>query len=271
MELQQIGDLRAEAGELYGLLAALPDAEWARPTQFKRWTVNDIIQHLHVGDRMGAAAAQGSEVFATLRADMRARLDAGLTGVEEARERLGNPTGARLLALWHSQLAALCDTLAAMPTEARLPWAGPDMGVRMFTTARQMETWAHGQAIYDMLGIERPAAAPRLRNIAELGVRTFGWAYRIRGLPVPEVMPYIRLDTQFGATWEWNQAATDNAITGDSCAFCQVVAQTRNVADTSLSVIGATAQAWMAIVQCFAGPPETPPAPGTRSRMSRAI
>jgi hypothetical protein len=31
-----------------------------------------------------------------------------------------------------------------------------------------------------------------------------------------------------------------------------------------LRVTGAVATDWMAIVQCFAGPPEDPPAPGTR-------
>ena len=63
------------------------------------------------------------------------------------------------------------------------------MGVRMFTTARQMEMWSHAQAIYDLMGMERPAPSARLRNIAEIGVRTFGWTYRIRDLPVPPAVP----------------------------------------------------------------------------------
>ena len=54
--------------------------------------------------------------------------------------------------------------------------AGPGMGARMFTTARQMEIWAHGQAIYDLLDTERPRS-DRLRSIAVIGVRTFGWTF----------------------------------------------------------------------------------------------
>lgn len=46
--------------------------------------------------------------------------------------------------------------------------------------------------------------------------------------------------------------------------FCQVVTQVRNIADTRLSVTGDIAQRWMAIAQCFAGPPENPPEAGTR-------
>ena len=34
--------------------------------------------------------------------------------------------------------------------------------------------------------------------------------------------------------------------------------------DTALRVGGETARHWMGIAQCFAGPPENPPAPGTR-------
>jgi uncharacterized protein (TIGR03084 family) len=143
------------------------------------------------------------------------------------------------------------------------------MGVGTFTIARQMETWSHAQAIWDLLGRERPAPPMRLRNIAELGVRTFGWAYRNRGLPVPAVRPHIRLAAPDGGTWEWNDPDTEDRVSGDALAFCQVVTQTRNVADTALAVDGATAQHWMTIAQCFAGLPEDPPKPGTRRR-SRA-
>ncbi|MGD9880679.1 MAG: maleylpyruvate isomerase family mycothiol-dependent enzyme [Reyranella sp.] len=174
--------------------------------------------------------------------------------------------GPELLEQWRETLDRLSAALAAKPSDARLPWAGPDMGVATFTTARQMEIWAHGQAIYDLLGVERPAPAPRLRNIAELGVRTFGWAYRNRGLPVPAVRPFIELATPFGERWAWNTPSVDEAVTGDAFAFCQVVTQTRNAADTGLRISGSTARHWMTIAQCFAGPPETPPAPRSRYR-----
>ena len=58
-------------------------------------------------------------------------------------------------------------------------------------------------------------------------------------------------------------------VEGDAVAFCQVAAQTRNIADTALRVEGDAARAWMALAQCFAGPPELTPAPGTRVRAAR--
>jgi len=268
--LQQVVDLRAEADEFDRLLAGLADDDWQRATLFKGWTVDDIVQHLHMGDRMALAAAIDASVFANLRADIQAKRASGLSRVEETRQRLNDLVGARLRAHWRTTLAELCDALAAKPADARLPWAGPDMGVRMFTTARQMEVWAHAQAIYDLMDRERPAPSARLRSIAEIGVRTFGWAYRNRGLAVPPTVPRVRLVAPNGSTWEWNAECRTDSVAGDAVSFCQVVTQTRNVADTALAVEGPVATHWMSIAQCFAGPPETPPAKGTRHPANRS-
>ena len=262
--IQQVDDLRAEAAELHRLLAGLRDRDRQGATQFKAWTIDDIVRHLHMGDTMALASASDPAGFATLMADIQAERRKGLSRVEQTRQRLGGLASRPLLNRWHETLERLCSVLAAKPADARLKWSGPDMGVRMFTTARQMETWSHGQAIYDLLGVERPPPSPRLRNIAEIGVRTFGWAYRNRGLSVPAVAPSVRLETPFDETWTWEQLASSDIVHGDAVAFCQVVTQTRNVADTSLAVRGETARHWMSIVQCFAGPPEAPPAPGSR-------
>lgn len=261
--LQQAADLRAEGDALYHLLDRLDDADWDRPTLFKAWTVNDIVQHLHDSDLRAAASLRDPEEYSALQAEILARREAGLTRVEEARQRFGDLTGRQLLARWRETLNAVCDMLEMRDPSDRLHWSGPDMGVRMFATARQMETWAHGQAIYDLKGIERENT-DRIKNIAEIGVRTFGWSFRVHDQPVPDERPYIRLTAPSGAIWEWNDPVADSSVQGNAVAFCQVVTQTRNVADTDLAVTGATAERWMAIAQCFAGPPETPPAPGAR-------
>ena len=264
MTLQQIVDLRAEADEFDALLAVLGDDDWRRPTLFKGWTPDDIVQHLHMSDQMGLASATDAATFAALFADIQAKRATGLTRIEETRQRLGALNGSVLRERWRSTLEDLCDALAAKAPDARLKWSGPDMGVRMFTTARQMEIWSHAQAIYDLIGMERPAPSARLRNIAEIGVRTFGWTYRVRDLPVPPVVPRVRLDAPNGETWEWNAECVTDSVKGDAVAFCTVVTQTRNIADTNLVVEGDVAKHWMSIAQCFAGPPETPPAKGAR-------
>ncbi len=261
--LPQAADFQAEADALHDLLVTLTDADWERPTLFKQWTVNDIVQHLHDGDLMAAASVAGLEHFARFRAERQALIERGLTRVEAARHRLGDLTGVKLRDAWSAQVVELCGALAAMPVDTRLKWAGPDMGLRMFTTARQMETWAHGQAIYDLMGQTRKAT-DRLRNIAEIGVRTYGWTFANRRRDIPGPAPYVRLTAPSGAIWQWNDPASDNSVDGDALAFCQVVTQTRNIADTDLKVTGEPAQIWMRLAQCFAGPPEDPPKPGAR-------
>jgi uncharacterized protein (TIGR03084 family) len=266
--LRQVADFRAEADELHGLLVTLTDADWDRATLFKQWTVNDVLQHLHDGDLMAMASVEGPEQFARFRAERQALLDSGMTRVQTSRHRLGDLTGARLLDRWYAEARDLATKLASMPTDTRLKWAGPDMGLRMFATARQMETWAHGQAIYDLLG-ETRLPTDRLHNIAEIGVRTYGWTFANRKQPVPGPAPYIRLTAPSGAMWEWNDRTPENAVEGEALAFCQVVTQVRNVADTGLKISGEPARRWMALAQCFAGPPEDPPAPGTRFMAAR--
>ena len=43
----------------------------------------------------------------------------------------------------------------------------------------------------------------------------------------------------------------------------------RNIKDVNLDVVGNDANEWMSIAQCFAGPAEKPPAPGTRKMVAR--
>jgi uncharacterized protein (TIGR03084 family) len=118
--------------------------------------------------------------------------------------------------------------------------------------------------LFDLLGAER-SESDRLRNIAIMGVNTFGWSFANRGLPVPAVRPWLRLTAPSGALWEWHAAAdAADRIEGSAVDFCRVVTQTRNIADTALRVAGPVAQQWMAIAQCFAGPAHDPPPPGTR-------
>jgi uncharacterized protein (TIGR03084 family) len=138
------------------------------------------------------------------------------------------------------------------------------MGVRMFTTARLMETWAHGQEVYDLMRASRKPT-DRLRSIATIGVKTFAWTFVNRGQQPPGPPPYVRLLAPSGASWEWHEPSATEYVRGDALDFCQVVTQVRNVADTKLEVKGDVARKWMAIAQCFAGPPVDPPKPGERT------
>ena len=102
------------------------------------------------------------------------------------------------MAQWQAGFEGLCDALLPLDPKARLAWYGPAMSARSFATARLMETWAHGQDVWDVLRRRRPASN-RLKHIAHLGVTTLGWTFANRGLPVPPVSPYICLDAPDGS------------------------------------------------------------------------
>lgn len=258
--MQQAEDFRAESLALHALLKDLPDHRYREPTQFKDWTVDDILQHLHFWNGMAALQITDPDLLAE-RIDGALSDKRGMRAFE--RDTLGDPRGRPLLDAWINEAGRVADLYAGVDPKRRLRWAGPDMSARSSMTARLMESWAHGQAVYDLLGVVR-RNEDRIRNIVVLGVNTYGWSFSNRGEDVPSVIPLLRLTAPSGEIWTFGEDTGGGEISGPAEAFCQVVTQCRNVADTPLRVEGSNAAAWMARAQCFAGPPMTPPAPGTR-------
>jgi uncharacterized protein (TIGR03084 family) len=262
--LQESLDLRAEADELRDFLATLGGDDWAKPTLFMKWTPWDVVAHLHFFDRLSLLAVTDEDAFAVKRKDLIASFMKGETTAEVARREFGPHEPGELVEHWHATCREMAEQLGRSDPKRRLPWFGPDMGVRMFTTARFMETWAHGQEVYDLLRVRR-SHSDRIKNVAVIGMKTFAWTFVNRGLEVPGPPPYVRLVAPSGAIWEWNEPSASECITGDAVDFCHVVTQGRNVADTGLEVVGDVATRWMSIAQCFAGGPADPPKPGERT------
>ncbi len=262
--LQESQDLRAEADELHAFLLTLGHDDWGRPTGFKGWTPWDVVAHLHLYDQVSLLSLENDEAFATRRKELIAAFAKGTTNAELARQEYGDWGATELLDRWIRGCHDMAKQLGESEPKRRLPWFGPDMGVRMFTTARLMETWAHGQEVYDLMGALREPT-DRLKNIATLGVKTFGWTFLNRGLEIPGPPPYLRLVAPSGEILEWNEPRESECIRGDALDFCHVVTQGRNIADTPLEVVGEVANSWMSIAQCFAGVPVDPPKTGERT------
>ncbi len=259
-----------ESEALYRLLQPLTDGAWAEPTQFNGWTINDVMAHLHSGNISALVSLTDRDAYLKTRQE-RAQVarQTGASNLTLQHHSIGNITGRELLARWHAQYLALVAAFAEADPRQRVPWAGRDMSARSSISARLMETWAHGQEIYDLLGVVREDT-DRIHHIATLGVNTFGWSFSNRGLPVPAERPTVSLVSPSGKAWEWpGTAPAAECIAGSASEFCQVVAQTRNVADTRLKVSGDIAASWMANAQCFAGPSRVPPAPGSRYTLGR--
>jgi uncharacterized protein (TIGR03084 family) len=259
-------ELRDEDEELVALCAGLSDAQWQLPTGFKAWTPWDVVAHLCLLDLAALAACRDAASFAALAAALRERRATGQSLQAIARADLGHLDGPALLGHWQAAYGELTAALSTLDARNRLPWFGPAMSARSFATARLMETWSHGQAVWDLLRRLRPATA-RLKHIAHLGISTYGWTFGNRGLPVPQPTPHVVLLAPDGSAWSWNEPSVRDFVYGPAEDFCRVVTQCRHVDDTQL-VHGGGATAWMLMAQCFAGAPTDGPAPG--ERLSRA-
>lgn len=257
-------DLRNEEQDLRNFIATLSDADWTRKTPFKDWTIGDVLIHLMVGDWLNVLSMTDPDRFQAVMAERRAAQEAGqprTSGAEILDVAVG--TGEALLEQWSEGLNHLCDLFEPADPKARMKWVGPDMSIRSAATARLMETWAHGQDIYDLVRAPREHH-DRVRHIAVLGVNTYRWTFSNRGMEPPGPPPRVELTSPTGQVWCWNEEETDNYVKGTAVDFCHVVTQGRNIGEVDLEVVGPTAKAWMAIAQCFAGTPEDPPAIGVR-------
>ena len=83
-----------------------------------------------------------------------------------------------------------------------------------------METWAHGQEVYDRLG-ETRVEADRIRNIVVLGINTFGWTFRNRKLDVPAAMPFVHLTAPSGDVWTYGDESMAERIAAGQTSFAR--------------------------------------------------
>lgn len=262
---QQANGFLEASNALFALLEPVAEADFSRPTQFKGWTIDDVLGHLHMWNVGADLSLSDADEFMRFVQRYRETLAGGESRQDYTRRWLEGRAGSELLQLWHRYCAGMAERFNASDPKARVKWVGPDMSVRSSITARQMETWAHGQEAFDLLGAER-SDTDSIKNIAVLGVNTFGWTFANRKLPAPSPVPHVRLTAPSGAVWEWNTPDEANRIEGSAVEFCQVVTQVRNIGDTRLKVSGQSAERWMSIAQCFAGEPNDPPPTGSRFR-----
>jgi len=265
--LNEAQDFREECDALSAILINTSEEGFRKTTLFNRWTIEDVIGHLHVWNRAALLTLENREKFTDFfkYAMQHFGSDGSSLPIQYAwfDEKENGIRGRAIFDAWRELCPQVADSYRNADPQLRVAWAGPDMTTQSKIIARQMETWAHGQEIFDVLGLERKNK-DRIRNIAHLGVKTYGWAFRNRSETPPNPKPYVKLVAPSGALWEWNDPQNNNMVEGKAEEFCQIVTQTRNAADTNIRTVGETAKQWMKIAQCFAGPPKSSPAKGER-------
>ncbi len=246
-----LDDLTGEHDALDAIVSDLDEATWRAPTPAEGWDVRDSVAHLAWSDELAVLALSSPDRFAAILTDPEPALAAWVS-------RGRSSSGAEVLAWWRDARQRTLDRLAFRAPKDRVPWAAGPMSPASFATARLMETWAHGQDVRDALGLA-PSATARLRHVAELGVKTRPFSYRVRGLEPPSGDVRVELaPPNGGATWSWGAPDAPHAVRGPALDFGLVVTQRRHLDDTDLVASGA-ARHWLLVAQSFAGPPTGPP------------
>ncbi|MEO6988568.1 MAG: TIGR03084 family metal-binding protein, partial [Aquihabitans sp.] len=234
-----LDDLSAEGDDLDALVSALSPERWRSETPAEGWTVAHQIGHLAWTDAATLLAVTDADSFNRM---LEAAMAEAETFVDRGADEWANLTPDEILARWRTGRQALVDALGAVPDGTRLPWFGPPMSAASMTTARIMETWAHGQDVADALGIER-TATDRLRNVAHIGVRTRDFAYAINAIDPPAEPFRYELTSPSGEIWTWGPDDANQRISGPALDFCLLVTQRRHLDDLVLVADGADAQA----------------------------
>lgn len=243
------GHLGDETAVLLEVLEPAAPGAWSLPTPCEGWSVSDQVSHLAYFDEAATASVQDPDRFGQLREDA---IRLGATFCDEVAERYRGKEPAALLAWWGAARAEMTGAMLFAGPSRRVPWYGPAFSVASAMTGRIMETWAHGQDVFDALGAAHPAT-PAVYDVARLCARTRANSFLAHGLVVPDGQVAVELVSPGGEAWRFGEAAPA-VVRGDAVEFCLVCTQRRNLADTSLVAEGPGAREWLEIAQAFAGP-----------------
>lgn len=244
-----IADLTAERAALDARVGDLTEQQWQTPTPATGWDIRDSISHLHFFDTEALYALTDPPGFERHLSEL-LEIEGWPGELDVAAGRtLG---GAGLLASWRAARLTLAAAISTADPSLRVPWYGPAMSLASFTTARMMETWAHGQDVADALGLP-PVVSDRLKHVCHIGIGARAYAHVVHeqidsGAPVS-----FRLLSPSGSAWTWGPADAADVVSGTALEFALLVTQRRHLSDTSLLVVGDTATRWMSFAQSYAG------------------
>ncbi|MEU8142715.1 TIGR03084 family metal-binding protein [Nonomuraea sp. NPDC048901] len=238
-------DLVAEGDELDALVSA--EADWSKPTPAVGWTIAHQIAHLASADANVLIAIRTPEAFdavlkqAEAAGSQHADLDAA-AGAAKPRS--------ALLEQWRAGRAEVAAELRDLLPDQGLPWYGSQLTTVLMVPLRLMETWAHGQDVFDALGVSRRPTG-RLQHVASLGVIGRELSFYAAQLPTPAEPFRVELTAPDGQTWVWGPGDAEQRVQGSALDFCLRVTQRRSRAQTDLTAVGEDAQKWLEIARVF--------------------
>jgi hypothetical protein len=109
--LQEALDFKAESDALYALMRDMDEAAFDAPTQFKGWTLTNVLEHLHMWNWAANESYIDEDNFAAWLGEAMAAIGKSSMRAYEA-EWNGGVKGRDLLEKWHAfytdMAAALC-------------------------------------------------------------------------------------------------------------------------------------------------------------------
>ena len=249
-----IEELHAETDSLVELLNNLSADDFATQTPAPGWNIADQLAHLTFYDRAATQAILDPASFAS----WLARSLNDRSSLDDGQDLVAALAPAELVRQFLEARGAYVAAARSFPN-ARIAWFGPPLSTNSMTTARLMETFAHGADIRDALG-EPIMFFERHLEVVFLGYKTIGFSFRNRGLEPPQGDIEILVSMSDGSTRSFGSASIDpegrmNRVAGSLGDIAMLVVQRRNLADLDISVSGSDARRWVEIAQAYAGPP----------------
>ena len=218
-----VGDLSAEADALGSLLASLAPEQWLTATPAAGWDVRDSVAHIAIGNELAYECVTEHRVPKLMQEGLEAILEGDAAAKAFELKMIGRGrqmTAADVHRWWRTGNEALCKVLLSADPVARLPWGPNRMSPASFTTARVMETWAHGIDCFDAVGVT-PVYTDRLHHVADLSVRALPYAFMINGVDAPGAVR-VELDAPSGASWSIGPEDAPTVIRGGAADWCRV-------------------------------------------------
>ncbi|MFB7241601.1 TIGR03084 family protein [Streptomyces populi] len=237
--------LVAEGDELDALVTTVDD--WSVPTPAPGWTIAHQIAHLAWADANALSALRTPDAFG---AELeRAEAEGGGYADKAAAVGAAKPRPV-LLDEWRAGRAELAAALRGTPWDHAFPWYMSEVTPALMVPLRLMETWAHGQDVFDAVGVaHRPT--DRLRHVASLGVLGRALSFAAVGLPEPADPFRVELTAPDGRTWVWGPEAAAQRVRGGAMDFCLCVTRRRPWSGTGLTATGEDARKWLELARVF--------------------
>ncbi|MEU0936361.1 TIGR03084 family metal-binding protein [Embleya sp. NPDC005971] len=240
-----LADLVAEGDELHALVSAQDD--WSRPTPAVGWTIAHQIAHLASADANVLVALRTPEAFGAVLKEAEAA--GGEYADLDAAAGAAKPRSL-LLEQWRAGRAEVVAALREVPPDLGFPWYGSEVTATLVAPLRLMEVWAHGQDVFDALGVARRSTG-RLRQVAALGVMGRELSFYAARLPVPAEPFRVELAGPDGRIWAWGPEDAAQRVQGSALDFCLRVTRRRSRAETDLTAVGVDAQTWLDNARVF--------------------